>query len=260
MPERTPTPSIVRAAAASLLVLTAAIASAQSGSGRAPGYQPGSGQRYAPPAGSGQQPPAAAGSSARVANDAPVAFGGYCVVCLAESRKWMAGQPEIAVVHDGKKYLFPGDAQRQKFTANPARYTPALAGDDVVAYVRGGQRVPGKLELGAAYQDRYYFFATAANKQAFVDAPREFAKADLALGGDCVVCQVDMNHQMPGDPNVAAVFQGVTYYFPGEEQRQKFLANPARYAAAATGPGGRPARPGSGGGPSPGAGSGSGGR
>jgi YHS domain-containing protein len=51
-----------------------------------------------------------------------LALGGKCAVCLAELKKEVPGKPEIAAVHDGLRYLFPSDKQRQEFLANPAKY------------------------------------------------------------------------------------------------------------------------------------------
>lgn len=241
---------------------------AQSGSSSSPAAPP-----YTPPAagaapravsqGSGQSAPI--GSAGRVANAVPQALGGYCAVCLAQDRQWMPGRPEFAADFDGKRYLFPGAEQLQKFQANPARFAPALGGDDVVEYARSGRRVVGQLPLGAAYQGRFYFFASDANKQAFLTEPARYAGADLALGGACVVCRVDMNQQVAGDPAINAVYQGVRYLFPAEAQRQAFLANPARYVSAAPQVGAgsatqRSPAAGSGYGGSAPAGSGSGGR
>ena len=229
-------PSRLAAVFALLMVfaLFADAALAQSGSGTTPRYaQPGSGA--ARPAGSGAAP-AGSGSAGGVAA-APVALGGYCAICLAEDRQWMAGRPEHAVDFDGKRYLFPSPEQQQKFQANPAQFAPALGGDDVVEYARSGRRVVGQLPLGAAYQGRFYFFASDANKQAFLAAPAQYANVDLALGGECVVCRLDMNQQVAGNPAITAVYQGVRYQFPGEQQRNQFLANPVRYASGATQPG-----------------------
>ena len=202
--------------------------SSGSGQARSSGSAAGSGA-----AGSGTAGSSAAGSGSAGAATGPVALGGYCAICLANDRQWVTGRPEYAVNFDGKRYLFPSPEQQQAFRANPAQFAPALGGDDVVEFARSGRRVVGQLPLGAAYQGRFYFFASDANKQAFLSAPAQFANADLALGGECIVCRVDMNQQMAGSPAINAVYQGVRYQFPGEDQRNRFLANPSRYAAVA---------------------------
>ena len=68
------------------------------------------------------------------------------------------------------------------------------------------------------------------------------AKADqmndhrVGLGGYCPVCILDANKWAKGSPEHQATYDGVTYYFPEEAIKEKFLANPAKYvpASAAT--------------------------
>lgn len=51
----------------------------------------------------------------------------------------------------------------------------------------------------------------------------------LALRGYCPVCVIEMKKWVKGDPRFSVNFDGKTYLFPSEEQRQMFLDNPEKY-------------------------------
>ncbi len=54
----------------------------------------------------------------------------------------------------------------------------------------------------------------------------------IGLGGYCPVCILDANKWAKGSPEHQATYDGVTYYFPEEAIKEKFVANPARYVPA----------------------------
>lgn len=162
-----------------------------------------------------------------------MAMRGFCPVCLVQMRKWVPGEPRFAAIHDGKQYRFPDARRLQMFRANPTRYLPALGGDCVVHYVKTGQRVPGSLTHGAVHGGRIYFLASEEHRQQFLAAPERYRDADLAMGGDCVVCRVNMNRQMPGSPQLTSIHGGIRYRFAGLEQQRMFAAEPGRYVPAA---------------------------
>ena len=54
----------------------------------------------------------------------------------------------------------------------------------------------------------------------------------IGLGGYCPVCIIDANKWAKGSPEYEATYDGVTYYFPEEAIKEKFLANPAKYVPA----------------------------
>lgn len=220
-------------------------AHAQSGSSTAPRpanrsapAQPGSGSSTVTQGGSGS-----VGSAAQL----KPAMGGYCPVCLAGGKGWVAGSPQFQAVYDGKLYRFPKAEPLAAFQADPSKYVPALGGDDLVEYARSGKRIAGKLALGANYLGRVYFFASEANKAAFQASPTQYANADLAAGGSCVVCRVDMRRDMPGTAEHVSVHNGLRYQFAGPQQQQVFQSQPQRYAVTPpVGSGTRPANGGSG--------------
>jgi YHS domain-containing protein len=171
-----------------------------------------------------------AGSASRQ-TDAAVAMRGYCPVCLVEMKQWIKGDPRFAVVFDGKKYYFPGREQVEMFQKSPESYVPALNGEDIVHYKHTGERIAGKLEHGVIHEGRVYVFASADNLQSFKANPQQYADADIALGGECVVCRKDMNQRVAGKPEFTAVHQGLRLFFPGEEQKAMFMASPDQYTA-----------------------------
>lgn len=196
---------------AALLVSTA---SAQSSSRNA---RPGSGTK--------------AGSGSRAA-DSSVGLQGYCPVCVVEMKKWVKGNPQFSVQQDGKTYLFPNEEQKNMFLDNPAKYTPVLGGDCVVALVEMGKRVPGSLQFAAVHENRLYLFANEKAKSMFVADTGKYADADLALGGKCSVCRVEMNQDVAGVPQFTSIYKGMRYQFPSDKQQQMFNQNPAKYDVA----------------------------
>lgn len=237
-----------------MTMVAASEASAQSGSRPA-----------SPPQGSGQRAPAAGSGTATRAPSQPaqaMALSGYSPVPLRTSGAWSKGNPSLAATFDGKTYAFANDSERQAFAADPILYVPVLGGDCVVAYAMHGQRVPGSVQHASKHGGRLFLFSSADARKMFEANPASFENADLAYGGNCVVCAVGMGQSMPGRPEFTTVHKGLRYLFPSPDQQQEFMANPAKYeatgasrpqAAAPAGPGGSATRP-----AAPPAGSGSG--
>ena len=85
---------------------------------------------------------------------------GYCPVTLVEAKQWALGDKTWGVVHRGRTYLFLGPAEKEKFLANPDRYSPVLSGNDPVLAVDSQVAVPGRREFGVFGADgRVYLFA-----------------------------------------------------------------------------------------------------
>ena len=53
-----------------------------------------------------------------------------------------------------------------------------------------------------------------------------------ALGGNCPVCLVEMAKIVPGSDKHAVTFDRQVYYFPSDQEKRMFAANPAKYAPA----------------------------
>jgi YHS domain-containing protein len=71
--------------------------------------------------------------------------------------------------------------------------------------------------------------ATGSLQTVKADQMRE---ARIGLEGYCPVCILDANKWVKGSPEHQATYDGVTYYFPEEAIKRKFLANPAKYVPA----------------------------
>ncbi len=246
-------PTIAALAVTGLLIAGSVPALAQSGSRTSP--PSGSAERNAPPGGSGE----------RAGQEAPLALEGYCPVSILEMRKWVKGDPAHQSVYDGRTYRFANAQGKQMFDANAAKYIPALGGDCVVALVEMNRRVPGNIRHASIHEGRLYLFSDADGHKMFQANPAKYADADLAYGGNCVVCRVGLQQVVPGKPEFVVVHKGLRYLFPSADQRDEFLANPGRYEVPAPGagavpPGSAPRQPASGSSARPPAGYGSGSR
>ena len=177
---------------------------------------------------------AVATSSVAQESEPKVGLDGYCPVCVVEMKQWMKGSPDHQVVYDGRTYCFPGPKQKKMFLSNPLKYAPALGGDCIVCYAKMGKRMPGSVRHATLRRGRVYLFPGAEQKAEFKNSPQKYDNADLAAGGNCVVCKVEMGHDMPGKPQFTAVHKGLRYQFPGDKQREMFLANPSKYANVET--------------------------
>ncbi len=194
-----------------------------------------SGSRNDAPRGSQHRSQPSAGSGQRVQQQAPLALEGYCPVSILEMRKWVKGDPAFSVVYDGRTYLFANAQGKQMFEANTAKYVPALGGDCAVALVEMGKRIPGNIRHASFHGGRLYLFSNENAHKMFRAEPAKYADADLAYGGNCVVCRVGMQQTVPGKPELAVVHKGLRYLFASDDQRNEFLANPAKYEVSATG-------------------------
>lgn len=157
------------------------------------------------------------------------AMDGYCPVCIIEMGKWEMGRPEHEAVYDGKSYRFPTAEVMAKFQQNPVKYVPALGGDCTVCFAKGEKRVPGSLMHAATYEGRMYLFPSDQEKQMFRQAPQKFANVDLAMNGDCAVCQVMAGKQVAGRPEFAEHHNGMRYLFPSAKEQQMFRDNPTKF-------------------------------
>jgi YHS domain-containing protein len=167
--------------------------------------------------------------SSTAKNRASVALNGYCSVCAIELKKWVKGDSRFAVVQDGRTYLFPGDEQKQMFLKNPDKYTPALGGKCTVCLVEMGKKMDGSVQFVTMHEGRLFLFPGDEQKQMFLKNPAKYANVDLAAQGLCTVCQVEIQKDVQGKPEFAAIYKDMRYWFPSEEQLKMFVSNPAKY-------------------------------
>lgn len=201
-----------------------------------------SGTRSTPSSGSSSRTVAPTGSGQRGQAQASLALEGYCPVSLQKMNKWVKGNPAIQATFDGHTYYFANEEGKQMFAEDPAKYAPVLGGDCVVSLAKMGKRVPGNIRQAVLQEGRLFLFANVEGKKMFQADPRAYVNADLAYGGNCVVCSLNMRQTVPGKAEFTVVHQGLRYLFPSAEQRDEFLKNPQKYevvaAKAATTPNG----------------------
>ena len=188
-----------------------------------------SGTRNATSARKGATTTSQSGSQSRNAAS-KVALEGYCPVCVIRLKKWVRGKPEYNATYDGKTYYFPGYEQKEMFLADPVKYVPAFGGDCTVCFANMEKRVPGTIHQATLHDNRLFLFPNEDQKQEFRKNPAKYANVDLALGGICSVCRVELKQNVAGKPEIATIHQGLRYRFPSEQQKKMFLANPAKYA------------------------------
>ncbi len=166
-----------------------------------------------------------------VANNTTVGIDGYCPVCVIAKKEWVAGSPNHAAAFDGRTYFFPSEDIKNMFVANPTKFVPALNGDCIACYAKMGKRVAGNVRFSSLYKDRLYLFPGAGEKKMFDESPDQFADADIAADGNCIVCQVKMNKAVPGKLEFTAIHNGLRYLFPSAAERKMFTDAPAMFTS-----------------------------
>ncbi|MBE7506923.1 MAG: hypothetical protein HS101_11665 [Planctomycetia bacterium] len=160
------------------------------------------------------------------------ALGGDCTVCLVEVGNRVAGKTEYSLIHKGRLYLFPEQKQLAMFKKKPAKYADAdlaLGGDCAVCLVKKNKVVKGDPKYAVVHDGLRYLFPGTEQKAMFEKSPAAFAPA---LGGDCVVCKVEMKKSVPGKAEFQTVYNDRLYLFPERKQLDMFKKNPAKYADA----------------------------
>ena len=109
----------------------------------------------------------------------PVALDGFCPVELSDREQWTAGDPRWTATYEHRTYLFAGPQQRERFLADPRRYSPACAGRDPVLIVDGSRHVSGETDYCVTYNGRLYLFASLVTMKRFQKDPKRY----LAAGG-----------------------------------------------------------------------------
>ncbi|MCA9264394.1 MAG: thioredoxin fold domain-containing protein [Planctomycetales bacterium] len=125
-----------------------------------------------------QPAPNATPQAASPPNDRLTNLGmdGYCPVAMLEEFRWARGDKRWGARHRGRVYLFHSAEARQKFLAEPDRYSPGLAGYDPVEFAETGRYVEGQREFGVTCNNQMFFFANAASMAKFENAPDRYAR------------------------------------------------------------------------------------
>ena len=104
----------------------------------------------------------------------------------------------------------------------------ALSGYCPVSLVADKRLIHGQAEYTVTHQGRLYQFANLVTFNRFRRDPERYVPANDGL---CPVKQLDDNQASPGDPRFGVLFQGRLYLCASKADRQRFLKQPARYAA-----------------------------
>jgi thioredoxin-related protein/YHS domain-containing protein len=111
------------------------------------------------------------------AGNPPLAMDGYCPVTLVEKQKWIQADAQWGAIHRGRTYLFAGQAEQQRFLANPDAFSPVISGFDPVKLRDQGQWADGKRQHGVFYHHRIYLFSDEPALQRFWQSPDYYAAA-----------------------------------------------------------------------------------
>lgn len=103
----------------------------------------------------------------------------------------------------------------------------AMSGYCPVCIIEMKKWVQGNPKFSVSQDGKTYLFPGEEQRQMFLANPGKYIPA---YGGDCTVCKVEMNKVVPGSVQHATLHQGRLFLFPGDEQKQMFLKNPAKYA------------------------------
>ncbi|WP_337174388.1 thioredoxin family protein [Paludisphaera sp.] len=117
----------------------------------------------------------------------------------------------------------------------PSGRRAELGGFCPVSLVADGVLAAGRDEHAAEYGGRVYRLADAAALDAFRRDPERFVPAN---DGRCPVERLDADREADGDLRFAALYRERLYLCSSEGDRERFMADPDRYAAVGVEAGG----------------------
>jgi YHS domain-containing protein len=149
---------------------------------------------------------------------------------LEDSLGRLKGRAELSTAREpASDDASPGAlAKRDARQANKKEQEVALSGFCPVSLVSDKRLVQGQAEYTVAHEGRLYRFANLISFNLFRRDPERYAPVN---GGNCPVAQIDRRSTEPGDPRFGALFEGRLFLCATEADRQRFLREPARYAA-----------------------------
>jgi YHS domain-containing protein len=104
----------------------------------------------------------------------------------------------------------------------------ALSGYCPVSLVSEKRLIPGQAEYTVTHDGRLYRFANLVRFNLFRRDPQRYIPAN---GGNCPVAEIERQDTEPGDPRFGVLFQGRLFLCATDADRQRFIQEPARYAA-----------------------------
>lgn len=118
--------------------------------------------------------PAPTAAAPPTAPAAPLALSGFCPVTMITRAELAQGNPQFQHNYRGMRFQFLTSRERDDFARNPDRFLPVNAGFCVVTLVERGQRVPGRVDLPALFEDRVYLFSADDARQRFLREPERY--------------------------------------------------------------------------------------
>lgn len=106
----------------------------------------------------------------------PLGFDGFCPVTMKSEWRWVKGDTKWGAIFEGRTYLFVSQEAQQTFLANPAAFSPVLAGADPVAAIDERRSVEGVRRFAVEYKDRFYLFADESTLERFWSNPDGYAQ------------------------------------------------------------------------------------
>ena len=139
-------------------------------------------KRVAPEAKPGEQPVAAktplsaADELLKKLADAPEKTGlkGFCPVALRQKGQLIESKPQFNATYQGQKFRFSSIAAKTAFEKEPQLFIPMHGGMDGVELLDNEKQQPGSLDHAVWFQGHLYLFASAQNREAFVNDPDRF--------------------------------------------------------------------------------------
>jgi YHS domain-containing protein len=187
-------------------------------------------------------------------NSDGVAIGGHDPVAFFTDKKPTMGDPKIRSFHGGAIYWFSATEHKAMFDADPSRYEPQFGG--WCAYAASidslspidpnyWEIVDGRLLLQHNRKAWDLWHKNASGNLVKADRnwpglverngapPRALLNVDshgLALEGYDPTSYFLDRKPIKGDPSIARVYQGATYYFVDVAHKDAFEMDPAKYA------------------------------
>jgi len=104
----------------------------------------------------------------------------------------------------------------------------ALNGYCTVSLIDDRKLVKGQAEHAVAHQGRTYRFGSLTASERFRQDPARYLPWN---DGACPVTQLEERLSKPGDPRWGVLYAGRLYVCASEQNRRRFMENPARYVA-----------------------------
>ena len=128
-------------------------------------------------------------------------------------------------------YRLPRIPPRERQNLLSAQMEPPLAMSGFCPVTLRDQRrwVEGDRQLKAAFDGQLYHLAGERERARFAAAPLRYAPV---LGGDCPVTFLLKGQRVAGQIQFGLIHNGRTYFFASAENRERFRADPERFADA----------------------------